>query len=78
VPADSKHDVILRELGRRLRAARLAAKITQEEAAARAAIDYKRFQRLEAGTVNATVRTLVRAAAAVDLSFWDLVCGRPR
>jgi len=47
--------------------------MTQEEAAAHAGIDYKRWQRLEAGDVNATVRTLVRVAAALEISFWGLV-----
>lgn len=61
------------ELGRRLRAAREAAKLTQEEAAAAAGIDYKRWQRLEQGAVNATVRTLTRAAEAVGANFWTLV-----
>jgi len=63
---------VLRQLGRRLRDARSAADLTQEEAASRAGIDYKRWQRLEAGEVNATVRTLVRAAKAVGTTFADL------
>lgn len=63
---------VQRTLGRRIRAARVEAELTQEEAAAAAEIDYKRWQRLEAGEVNATVRTLVRVAAALDVSFWEL------
>lgn len=69
---------VQRELGRRVRAAREAARLTQEEAAAAASIDYKRWQRLEQGTVNATVRTLVRVADALGASFWDLVGNRGR
>ena len=64
---------ILAEIGGRLKAAREAAGLTQEEAADRAGIDYKRWQRIESGQVNATVRTLVRAARAVKLTFWTLV-----
>ncbi|MFH0899245.1 MAG: helix-turn-helix transcriptional regulator [Pseudomonadota bacterium] len=69
---------ILRELGIRIRVAREAAKLTQEEAASRAGIDYKRWQRLEAGTVNATVRTLVRVAGAVGEDFWTLLAAPVR
>ena len=40
--------------------------MSQEEAAAQAGIDYKRLQRIEAGRVNVTVRTLVRIATALN------------
>ncbi len=63
------------KLGRRIRAARRAADLTQEDAAAAAGIDAKRWQRLEAGQVNPTVRTLVRVAEAVGTDFWALVGG---
>lgn len=66
-------DEVLREVGRRIRAAREAVELTQEEAAGQAGIDYKRYQRLEAGSVNATVRTLARVASALSTSFWQLV-----
>ncbi len=61
---------ILRGIGARIGAIRKAAGLTQEDAAHRARIDYKRWQRLERGDVNPTVRTLLRAATAlgVDLS----------
>jgi transcriptional regulator with XRE-family HTH domain len=73
----SSEDAVLRELGRRIRRARLAAKLTQEAAADRAGIDYKRWQRLEQGNVNPTARTLLRVAEAVDADFFQLV-GRGR
>jgi hypothetical protein len=41
--------------------------------AARAGIDYKRYQRIEQGSVNTTVRTLDRIAAAMELEFWQLM-----
>jgi transcriptional regulator with XRE-family HTH domain len=70
---------IQREIGRRIRAARDAAKLTQEAAAGKAEIDYKRVQRIEAGTANVTIRTLVRLAAALGTDFWGLVrARRPR
>ena len=64
---------VLREVGARIRAAREAAGLSQEDAAHRAGIDYKRWQRLEAGQVNATVRTLVRVSGAVKTDFWSLL-----
>jgi DNA-binding XRE family transcriptional regulator len=68
-------DKVLRELGQRLRDARVASGLTQEEAASKAGIDYKCWQRLESGHVNPTVKTLVRAAGAVGISFWALTRG---
>jgi transcriptional regulator with XRE-family HTH domain len=67
---------LLREIGGRVRAARESRGLTQEEAAHAAGIDYKRWQRLEQGTVNPTVKTLERAAQALGSSFWDLI--RPK
>lgn len=64
---------VLAEVGRRVRDARIQAKMTQEDAAAAANIDWRRWQRLEEGAVNATLRTLVRVADAVDTDFWSLV-----
>jgi transcriptional regulator with XRE-family HTH domain len=62
-------NAVLRDLGKRIRAARTAAKLSQEEAADLSAIDYKRFQRIETGKVNVTVKTLVRIAEALGTSF---------
>jgi transcriptional regulator with XRE-family HTH domain len=69
-PADKQ---LLREVGARVRAARVTADLTQEEAAARAKIDPKRWQRLEAGVVNPTIRTLGRAADALGTSLWKML-----
>lgn len=69
---------LLREIGGRVRAARESRGFTQEEAAHAAGIDYKRWQRLEQGTVNPTVKTLDRAAQALGSSFWDLVRAKTR
>jgi len=64
---------VLREVGRRIQQARLAAGLTQEQAAARAGIDYKRWQRIEQGGVNPTIRTLVSVASALDTTVWTLL-----
>jgi transcriptional regulator with XRE-family HTH domain len=69
---------LLREIGGRVRAARESRGLTQEEAAHAAGIDYKRWQRLEQGTVNPTVKTLERAAQALGSSFWNLVRAKAR
>lgn len=64
---------LLAEVGRRIRGARIKAGITQEEAAHAAGMDWRRWQRLEEGTVNATLKTLMRAAKAVKTDFWSLL-----
>ncbi len=69
---------LLHEIGGRVRAARESRGLTQEEAAHAAGIDYKRWQRLEQGTVNPTVKTLERAAQALGSSFWNLVRAKAR
>jgi transcriptional regulator with XRE-family HTH domain len=67
---------VLRDIAKRIRDERLAAGLSQEEAAARASIGYKRWQEIEGARANLTVRTLARIAAALDVEFWDIV--RPR
>lgn len=64
---------MLRQVGSRLKAARRAHGATQEDVADRAKIDYKRYQALEEGRVNATLGTLLRVAEALDMSFWALL-----
>lgn len=73
MPSALEVDRVQREIGRRVRAARLRAGMTQEAAAANAGIDYKRWQRIELGQTNCTIRSLVRVAAAVDTTFWSLL-----
>jgi transcriptional regulator with XRE-family HTH domain len=76
MPATSTHaslDALQRHIGERIQAARLAAGLTQEAAADIAGIDVKRWQRLEAGQVNATVKTLWRVAEATGVEVFALV-----
>jgi transcriptional regulator with XRE-family HTH domain len=68
---------VLKEIGQRVHSARVAAGFTQEAAAHAAGIDYKRFQRVEAGEVNVTVRTIVRIAEALGVTFWQLLGAAP-
>jgi DNA-binding XRE family transcriptional regulator len=72
VARPSEFTEILRELGLRIQRARVSGGLTQEQAASDSGIDYKRWQRLEEGSVNPTVKTLHRVAAALDVPFWDL------
>lgn len=72
-PSDPATPAVQREIGERIRRARLAAQLTQEQAAHEAGIDAKRFQRLELGQVNATINTLARVARALGLTFWALL-----
>lgn len=65
-----------RELGARLRAARLATGLSQEAVARATGIPYRRYQRLESGTINTTIKTLVRVAGALEVDVWELVSGR--
>jgi transcriptional regulator with XRE-family HTH domain len=64
---------VVREMGALVRRARTKAGITQEDAAHAAGIDYKRWQRLEAGEVNPTIKTLARVADAIGTDFWSLL-----
>lgn len=66
-------DAALFDLGRRINELRGAAGLTQEQLAERVAIDAKDLQKIEAGEVNITFRTLVRLAAGLDCTLGELV-----
>lgn len=55
------------QLGQQLRAARLAAGLTQEELAHRIDLDRPSVVRVEAGQVDSRLSTLIRVAGAVGL-----------
>jgi len=67
---------VLREAGKKIAAARESVGLTQEQAAHKARIDYKRWQRIEGGSVNATLRTLYRVADALDMNVWAMLEAR--
>src|SRR4051812_26828385 len=77
VPVSQATAKVLKEMGRRVRRLRLAADLTQEEAAGIAGVDYKHWQALEAGRANATLGTLVRVASALGLPVWELLGPAP-
>jgi transcriptional regulator with XRE-family HTH domain len=66
-----------KEIGRRIRDARISADLTQEAAALSCGMDYKRFQRLELGAVNPTIKTLARVAKGLGSDFWTLLGATP-
>jgi transcriptional regulator with XRE-family HTH domain len=52
---------------RNLRRLRISSKFTLEEAAGRARIHWRHWQKLEGGEVSPTLRTLARLAEALDV-----------
>ena len=60
-------------IGARIRAARLAAGLSQEAAAERSGVGYKRWQEIEGGSANPTIRTLDRIATTLGVEIWDIV-----
>ncbi|WP_157823778.1 helix-turn-helix domain-containing protein [Melittangium boletus] len=62
----------LKRLGSRLREARQASGLTQEQAAEMMGLHPKYMPRLEGGTANPTVATLVAASVAYKVPLRDL------
>jgi transcriptional regulator with XRE-family HTH domain len=65
---------ITAQLGDRLRTARERQGLSQQAAAGKSGLDLRFWQRLEKGRRGLTIKTLVRAATALGLTFWDLTC----
>jgi transcriptional regulator with XRE-family HTH domain len=63
----------MREIATRIRAARTSAGLSQEEAASRAGIGYKRWQEIEGGAANPTIRTLDRIATTLGVEIWNIL-----
>jgi transcriptional regulator with XRE-family HTH domain len=68
----------MRAIGAQIRRARLATALSQEDAAERSGVGYKRWQDIERGSANPTIRTLDRIAATLGVEFGDLVPKRGR
>lgn len=62
----------LKALGVRVRALRIAAGLTQEQAGERAEIDMRHWQLVEYGRTNPTVATLVTIARALGVTIGEL------
>lgn len=63
---------VLRAAARNARTARAVAGFSQEEAAHRAGVSVRQWQRVEAGEAT-TLRTLVSVAAALELDVSELL-----
>ncbi|AKU89892.1 hypothetical protein AKJ08_0279 [Vulgatibacter incomptus] len=74
--AEPNLEGVARELGGRIRDARLRAELSEDAVAARAGLDPPQLRAIESGVADVTVRALGRIAAAIGLDFWDLVGGR--
>jgi len=61
-------------LGGNVRSLRIAAGLTQQGAAERAAMHWRHWQKLERGVLNFTVRTLGRLALALGVDGEGLLC----
>lgn len=57
-------------LGANLKRRRAHLKLTQEEAADRCGVAVRHYQKLEAGQVNLTLRTLVRVSVAMKIDLF--------
>jgi len=75
---DPQLQLHLQALGSRLRAARRAADVTQDELAARSGVGRGYISKTEHGDANPTVLTLWRLARALDMHAADLLRDRPR
>lgn len=62
-----------KELSVTVRKLREGQGLTLEEAAHRAQMHWRHWQKVEAGTVNATLRTLARLSTALGVSPRDLL-----
>jgi transcriptional regulator with XRE-family HTH domain len=71
VPA-RRRPTLRRLLAANLRAWREDRGLTQEAAAELAGLNWRHWQKLEAGTVNVTLRTLERICTAADLDVRTL------
>ena len=76
MPSDPLPEWVLtrrREIGDHVRAARTAAKLSQEQLAERVDLDRKTVNRIEQGTHGTNVDHLIRIAHALDVPLADLV-----
>lgn len=65
----------MKSLGKQIRTLRTVRGLTLEEAAERTNIDWKHLQKIEAGSVNVTMLTVVRIAEGYEVPVWVLFRG---
>lgn len=74
---DGAPAVLLRAVGQRARALRLARQLTLDELSARSGVSRRTITLLEAGEANASLATLDKLARALGAHFGSLVVDRP-
>lgn len=70
--------LVLKQIGTRIKAVRKERGLSQQAVAEAAGINRLYLSRLERGTENVSILTLVRIADALDTPARNLLCGRPR
>lgn len=63
---------VVRQVGRRISELRKDAQLTQSELAEQAGVGVRYLQRIEAGEINLTIRSLVRFSHLLDTSVIEL------
>lgn len=70
-PGVASYDRTRRALARRIRESRTRLGLTQESFAERGEFDVRHMQKLEAGELNVSLRTLCRLASALRLTLGE-------
>ncbi|MEK7214476.1 MAG: helix-turn-helix transcriptional regulator [Chloroflexota bacterium] len=73
IEGSTEGGVVLQRIARRVREMRTRQHLTQEAVAAGARLAVRHLQKVEAGEVNITVRSLVRIASALDVDVSELL-----
>ena len=73
MPKPSETQRALRGVGRRIAELRRDRGFTQEKMAVQARVSWKYVQRVEAGTENLTLRSLVKFAALLGVSLAEMI-----
>jgi transcriptional regulator with XRE-family HTH domain len=66
--------IVLKQIGARIKAARKVRELSQQAVADAAGINREYLSRVERGTENVSILTLVRVAAALDIPLRNLLC----
>jgi transcriptional regulator with XRE-family HTH domain len=66
--------IVLKQIGARIKAARKTNELSQQSLADAAGINREYLSRVERGTENVSILTLVRIADALDIPVRDLLC----
>jgi transcriptional regulator with XRE-family HTH domain len=66
--------IVLKQIGARIKAARKVSELSQQAVADAAGINREYLSRVERGTENVSILTLVRVAAALDIPLRNLLC----